>query len=90
MTKTSTIDRRIGAQLRALRLEKGIDKATLAQTIGQTESQLVAYEAGDVRIDAKSMLALCRTLQVNVAYFFRPWTNDMATSPISSKQTAAE
>jgi len=74
MLKTCMIDSVIGSRLSIRRIAAGLDKAALADRIGVTEQRLAAFEAGEARIDPRSMLTLCRVLDLQVGYFFEPWT----------------
>jgi transcriptional regulator with XRE-family HTH domain len=83
MKITSNIDLVVGLRLRKRRIACEIDTATLAQRAGQTESQIVAYESGTARLNARVMLEICHELRINVRYLFEPLTKNsrQATAP---------
>ncbi len=73
MKATSSIDRIIGAKVREKRIALGLNVVTLANAIGLSEIQLARIEAGLIRIEAKTMLELCKRLHVRPHYFFDGW-----------------
>lgn len=87
MLKTCMIDSVIGSRLSVRRIAAGLDKAMLADRIGVTAQRLAAFEAGEARIDPRSMLALCRVLDLPVGYFFEHWTG--AAEPAESVRLLA-
>ncbi|MBB4201086.1 transcriptional regulator with XRE-family HTH domain [Rhodoblastus sphagnicola] len=74
MPKTCVIDCVIGSRLRTQRLLADLETTTLANQIGVTEQRLEEFEAGVARIDAETMRLICHVLNLQVSYFFAPWT----------------
>jgi DNA-binding XRE family transcriptional regulator len=89
MLRSSRIDCVIGARLLARRERQGFDRASLAAAVGATERGLVDYEKGVDRIDAQTMLKLCRALDVDLSYFFSPWLNEADLSELSGATSLA-
>ena len=75
MSQTSVIDREIGWRLRIQRIATGLDRKTFARLIGASERDIVSFEAGQERIDARSMYLISKILNVQVSYFFESWLN---------------
>jgi transcriptional regulator with XRE-family HTH domain len=90
MSKTSVIDRVVGARLRAKRISVGLDRAALANRIGVTEQRIDEFENGATRIGADTMLLVCRALHVKAGYFFEPWTKAKRASDAGNLAVAAE
>jgi len=64
------IDRAIGSRLRAERMARRLDAAAFAESVGVTPERLEAFETGFARIDAHTMLAICRRLDISVRRLF--------------------
>ena len=60
------IDRKIGARIRARRLEIGMSQETLASKLGITFQQVQKYEKGVNRVAAPTLLDLAEALSVSV------------------------
>jgi transcriptional regulator with XRE-family HTH domain len=60
------IDRKIGARIRARRLEIGMSQEALASKLGITFQQVQKYEKGVNRVAAPTLLDLGEALQVSV------------------------
>ncbi|MCW2275696.1 hypothetical protein GJ654_12785 [Rhodoblastus acidophilus] len=88
MTTTPSIDLVMGSRLRNRRMTRGIDKATLAKAVGDTETHINAFELGIERIDPRSMLALCGALHVNIGYFFEPWAEQLRSHRTQTQAAA--
>ena len=73
MKAISSIDRVIGAKVREKRIALGLNMVALANAIGLSEIQLARIELGSIRIEAKTMLELCKRLHVRPNYFFDGW-----------------
>ncbi len=71
----SIIDRAIGSRLRAERLARHLDAAFFAESVGVTLDRLDAFETGFERIDARTMLEICRRLDVGIRHFFESETS---------------
>jgi transcriptional regulator with XRE-family HTH domain len=63
------IDRHVGERLRAIRQSRHLSLAALSDSVGITEVQLAAHEAGE-RIKPEALYAIARTLNVLIAEFF--------------------
>jgi transcriptional regulator with XRE-family HTH domain len=74
MSQTSNIDLVIGSRLHMQRLRHGLDEAALAEQINSTEQRVHEFESGLTRIDANTMRAICKALNLDLGYFFTPWT----------------
>jgi transcriptional regulator with XRE-family HTH domain len=64
------VDLAVGAAVRALRREKGMVQADLAQAIGVTYQQLQKYERGTNRISASMLDRIATALGAEVADLF--------------------
>jgi transcriptional regulator with XRE-family HTH domain len=60
------IDRKIGARIRARRLEIGMSQEALASKLGITFQQVQKYEKGVNRVAAPTLLDLAEALKVSV------------------------
>jgi transcriptional regulator with XRE-family HTH domain len=66
----SSVDRHVGARLRAARLEAGKSQTEVADALGITFQQVQKYEKGVNRISAGTLYELSRFFAVPVQYFF--------------------
>jgi len=66
----SALDTHIGARITVRRDEVGWSVETAAARAGLSTSLLFAYEAGQQRVVAADLLALCRDLDVRPSYVF--------------------
>lgn len=62
----SSIRQRIGSELRALRLAKGLSTRELAGEIGITHSHVVRIENGKYAISIDTLNKLCQALGVTI------------------------
>lgn len=60
------VDKKIGARIRARRLEIGMSQETLASKLGITFQQVQKYEKGVNRVAAPTLLDLADALQASV------------------------
>jgi transcriptional regulator with XRE-family HTH domain len=67
---SDAVDKHIGYRLRQKRLDKGLNLADMAYTIGLSECKLQEIEAGRARLPPASLLAAAITLNLDVGYFF--------------------
>lgn len=67
---TNEVDKRIGARVRARRLDIGMSQETLADILGVTFQQVQKYEKGVNRIAASRLYDISAALKVSVASFF--------------------
>ena len=68
--RPSSIDRHVGARLRAARLESGKSQTEVADAIGITFQQVQKYEKGTNRISAGTLHELSRLFDRPVQFFF--------------------
>jgi DNA-binding Xre family transcriptional regulator len=78
----SIIDRAIGIRLQAERLARQVDSACFAESVGVTPEKLEAFETGFERIDARTMVEICRRLDVGIRHFFE---SEKAAWPVAAE-----
>lgn len=66
MTENIDIRQRIGSELRALRISKGLSARELAQQIGITHSHVVRIENGKYAISIDTLNKFCQALGVAI------------------------
>ena len=66
----NAVDKRLGARVRARRLELEFSQERLASLIGVTFQQIQKYELGTNRISAARLLLIARALDAPVSRFF--------------------
>ncbi|HEY2245680.1 MAG TPA: helix-turn-helix domain-containing protein [Xanthobacteraceae bacterium] len=64
MKRVQTIDKAIGARLRAFRLQRQLTQTALATPLGVTFQQIQKYENGVNRISSSTLVKLCELLNV--------------------------
>ena len=64
------VDRFVGKQIRARRMERGKSQTDLAEAIGVRFQQIQKYESGVNRVSASRLWAIADTLETPVEYFF--------------------
>lgn len=64
------IDRLVGANIRALRLDRGLTLADLASEMSISHQQLQKYETGTNRLSAGMMCAAAEVLSVEIGQLF--------------------
>ncbi len=62
----SDVDRRVAANVRRLRLERGFTQEKLAKELGLSFQQLQKYETGKNRITIGRLVAICEALEVSL------------------------
>ncbi len=55
--------------LRRLRIEANLTQAQLARNIGQTQSYVSKYEAGEQRLDLMELESICDALGISLLEF---------------------
>ncbi|WP_425540693.1 helix-turn-helix domain-containing protein [Rhodoblastus acidophilus] len=80
MSDANPVDTFVGARLRERRMQRGLPLNALAARTDVTAMRLLCFEEGRERIPAKVMLAFCRVLDIQPAYFFE-WAAMDETSP---------
>lgn len=82
------IDRLVGRQLRARRLELGLSQQRLAEAIGVTFQQIQKYEHGSNRVVASRLYDLAKVLHVSIEYFFADAERNLADATEAVKPAA--
>jgi transcriptional regulator with XRE-family HTH domain len=65
------IDRQVGANLRALRIERGLSQTDLGRAVGVTFQQIQKYENSGNRISASRMYHIAVFLKISPMALFR-------------------
>ena len=60
---------RLAALLRRVRLEANLTQSQLADVIGQTQSYISKYEAGEQRLDLIELEAVCDAVGIELTAF---------------------
>ena len=68
--KAEPIDVQVGANVRALRLAKGLSQYTVGHVLGVTYKQVQKYERGANRIGPSRLMKLAKFLDVPITRFF--------------------
>lgn len=63
-------DAELGARIKAVRLERGMSLATLAQAAGVSFQQIQKYEAGLYRVSASTLRRIAQRLEVTAGALF--------------------
>jgi transcriptional regulator with XRE-family HTH domain len=71
MDSINLTDLHVGAQLRARRVALGISDEKLAEALGVSLQQLLAWELGVSRIGAAWLAKIAKVLDIDSMYFFR-------------------
>ena len=79
---TKTIDKRVGAKIKELRIANGLSRQQLADTIDVTHQQLSKYEDATNRASISRMVLIAKTLKQPISYF----TGEDGFEVIGSKQ----
>jgi len=90
MDEICSIDRVIGAKVRSARMAEGFELAGLAKELGISEFQLALIERGSNRIEAASMLKLCKLFNMSAQYFFDSWEIPSGSPLPSGKERGGE
>lgn len=73
--KASDIDKHVGRQLRALRMERKLSQEMVGDFLGVTFQQVQKYERGDNRIGAGRLFRLAQLFGVSVKAFYEGLEN---------------
>lgn len=85
-TKSVTdVDARISANLRRIRVVRGLTQEAVGEKIGVTFQQLQKYEKGTNRISAGKLVALAKVLECDVMSFFEGVERNDDLPPVQSK-----
>lgn len=71
------IDRVVGCQIKARRLQLGVSQVLLATRLGLSFQQLQKYEWGANRVSSSKLFMIAFHLQVSPNYFFEPLSKHM-------------
>lgn len=82
------VDKKIGARIRARRLEIGMSQETLAQRLGVTFQQVQKYEKGSNRVAAPTLLDLSEALQTSVVSLLPKTRHEAGASLIDDPDIA--
>ncbi len=66
----------IGSRVRIKRTSRGTTQQELSNLLGIDRNELVAYEAGAERINAKLLLRIAKLLDTQPDYFFRGYKEE--------------
>ena len=86
---TGSIDKLVGARVRARRLQIGMSQEKLAELLGLTFQQVQKYEKGANRISIGRLIAIAKALQVSISYFLEDAgeADDWIENLVSDKDT---
>jgi transcriptional regulator with XRE-family HTH domain len=79
--QATSIDARVGQQIRARRAVLGMSQEELGQRLGLTFQQVQKYERGVNRIGAGRLFELARILRVGILYFYEGVVDQLSGSP---------
>jgi transcriptional regulator with XRE-family HTH domain len=80
-TAHPTIDRHIGARLRALRSRKAYTQRQLADLLSVKHQQIQKYEAGTSRLAVSQLVEIARHFNVSLQYFISGLAPELAPPP---------
>src|SRR5437868_5834025 len=63
-------DVHVGAELRTLRVERGLSQTGLAELVGLSFQQIQKYETGSNRVSISRLVDLAKALKVPIRVFF--------------------
>ena len=69
------VDQHVGRRIRGKRRAMGLSEDDLANVLGISRDQIVAYETGAERVPAEHVVRLCEYFNVTIGYFFPPGSN---------------
>lgn len=67
---TNNIQQRLGARIRAARVQQGLTAAEVADCVGVSYGQLWKYEVGKSTVSANTLTKIARILSVPISFFF--------------------
>jgi len=73
--RVSAVDTWIGSRVRIKRTSRGISEQEFRTALNIDENDLVAFEAGEKRINASLLFRIAKLMDVRPGYFFRGYTN---------------
>lgn len=87
--QATSIDARVGQQVRARRMAMEMSQEDLANCLGLTFQQIQKYEKGVNRIGAGRLFELARILQVGILYFYEGVVDHLSGRPLGFAEEAA-
>lgn len=85
MAQRRGTDRRVGAKLRARRIELGLSQDDVAEGLGVSQVQVAKYERGENQVPLDKARALVKVLKIDIAHLLgiqtaevSPWAMDIA------------
>lgn len=76
------VDISVGAKIRDLRIQRGLNQSQLAKPLGLTFQQLQKYENATNRVSCSKLAKIAATLGVQPGYFFDPVEADQEVAPV--------
>jgi hypothetical protein len=73
--RVSSVDTWIGGRVRVKRTSRGINGKEFCTALNIDGNDLVAFEAGEKRINANLLFRIAQLMDVRPAYFFRGYTD---------------
>ena len=67
----STVDRQVSANIRRVRLERGLSQEKLAAALGISFQQLQKYESAKNRITIGRLVSICEALKISLEEIVR-------------------
>ncbi len=71
----SEVDKKIGAQLKNIRIREGLTQKQLSKVMGVTFQQIQKYEKGQNRITASKLYVVSKSLNLPIIDFFSDLKN---------------
>lgn len=68
--RVTDIDKKVGQRIRTARLQANISQESLGKAMGLTFQQIQKYEKGVNALSPTRLVALCKVLDVSLAYLF--------------------
>ncbi len=84
------VDRTVGANIRDLRVRRGLSQEVLAERLGISFQQMRKYEAGLNRVTSSRLWDMARTLQATVSEFFRDVEGAPAVPEVDGRTVRSE
>ena len=87
--QATSIDARVGQQIRLRRVLLGMSQEELGQRLGLTFQQIQKYERGLNRIGAGRLFELARILHVGILYFYEGVVDHLSGRPLGFAEEGA-
>jgi transcriptional regulator with XRE-family HTH domain len=88
--RSTDIDQRVGARIRARRIMLGLTQQQLSDAVGVTYQQAHKYERGVDRISAGRLFQIAEALNVPTSYFYEDLGADAANPATSHERMVLE